>query len=125
MKTLFAGFEGLKNSSKMVLNKLDNCDKICFKNDKLKSYKQIVNAITKNEYDYCIILEQKPVMKIKSQLNYKQKTMKIQRKKILISTGCANASKHLELITIYHIKQVLPIAIIFIIIHWHLLSIIT
>lgn len=65
MKTLFAGFEGLKNSSKLVLDKLENCDKIYLKNDKLKSVEQIVNALAKNKYDQCIILGQKPVIKDK------------------------------------------------------------
>lgn len=47
------------------MDKLENCDKIYLKNDKFKSVEQIVNTLAKNEYDYCIILGQKPIIKNK------------------------------------------------------------
>ena len=70
MKVLFAGFEGLNNCSKLVLDRLKDCDKLYLKNDKDKSTQQIINALLKNNYDICIILGQKPGIKNKISIEF-------------------------------------------------------
>lgn len=65
MKILFAGFEGMNNTSKLVLDKLEYLNKLYLKNDKAKSCEQIIAKLQNNQYDYCIIFGQKPLIKNK------------------------------------------------------------
>lgn len=64
-KILYAGFEGVNNCSKRVLDGLGDCEKVYLENDKVKSVVQLSARLATNLYDYCIILGQKPVMRNK------------------------------------------------------------
>ena len=65
MKILFAGFKDLDNTSKLLLDKINNKNKVYLENDKQKSCSQIENVLMQQSFDYIILMGQKPVIKDK------------------------------------------------------------
>ena len=63
-KVLLAGFLGVNNSSKIILDKASsNLEKLYLKNDFKKCEEQIKSAISSNRYQYIFALGQKPIIK--------------------------------------------------------------
>lgn len=58
---LVAGFKGEDNSSKILIDKIDNKDKLYLENDFAISEEQLKTQLSKNSYNEIIIFEQKPV----------------------------------------------------------------
>ena len=71
MTTLFVGFKGINNSSRLVLSKLNAVNKLYLENNKIALCQQISNILTKNTYDRIIMLGQKPLLKNKVSLELK------------------------------------------------------
>ena len=61
MKILYTAFNGKNNSSKILLDKIDNVEKLYLKNSFNTSVKELINKIKNNDYDLVISLGQSPI----------------------------------------------------------------
>lgn len=72
MRLLLAGFEGLNNSAKRLLDAVNlGADKIYLHNDEVISARQIIPLI--DNYDIVLVFGQKPDLKDKIALEYQAK----------------------------------------------------
>ena len=62
-KILFTGFEGEQNTSKLLLDKLNACDKLYLENDFRISESQLSNVLRDDEFDCVIMFGLKPGIK--------------------------------------------------------------
>lgn len=63
MKTLVCGFKGTDNTAKLLLDKLNIENKLYLDNDFETSVEQVSNELKKENYDFILLMGQKPVIK--------------------------------------------------------------
>ena len=63
MKILYTAFNGKNNSSKLLLDRISNNEKLYLKNSFNSSVKDLINEIKNNDYDLIIAIGQAPIDK--------------------------------------------------------------
>ena len=61
MRVLYTAFNGKTNSSKILLDEINCCDKLYLKNSFNTSVKEFINKIKSNDYDLVISFGQAPI----------------------------------------------------------------